>query len=126
MQIAVKSLVFSSAVFCAAAAFAANQARVEVPFSFTAQGQSYPAGSYEVSLDANHNFVTMASKLDAAKHITWSVGPAEAAKTPAVVRFDATSGSYSLKTIQVGVSVTPVLDKDVKAPVSATTSIGGQ
>jgi len=126
MQVNIKSLVASAAVFCATAAFAANQAKVDVPFGFTAQGQSYPAGTYEVSLDANSNFVTMQSKTDAGKRISWSVGPADAGIAPAVVRFDQTGASYALKTIQVGEHVTPILDKGVERGVSATTSISGQ
>jgi hypothetical protein len=126
MQINLKSIVVSSVVFCATAAFAANHALVNVPFSFTAEGQSYPAGSYDVSLDSNHNFVTMASKTDATKHISWNVEPADEAKAPAIVKFDRVGADYSLKTIQMGERVTPVLDKDVQQSVSATTSISGQ
>ncbi len=126
MHVNLKSLVVSSVVFCATAAFAANQANVNVPFGFTSHGQSYPAGSYEVSLDANHGFVTLASKTDATKHITWNVGPAEAASTPTVVKFDHIGADYELKTIQIGEHVTPVLDKNIQQSVSATTSISGQ
>jgi hypothetical protein len=126
MQINFKAIAFSSIAFCATAAFAANQARVDVPFSFTAEGQSYPAGSYDVALDANHNVVTMASKTDATKHISWTVGPAEAANAPAVIKFDHVGADYDLKTIQLGERVTPVLDKNVQQSVSATTSISGQ
>ncbi len=126
MQITFKSFVLTSAAFCATAAFAANQARVDVPFSFTSQNQSYPAGSYEVALDANHNFVTMVSETDATKHLTWSVGPVDAAKSPAVVRFDRIGAEYALRNIQLGDKVTPNLDTPSKRGISATTSIGGQ
>ena len=126
MQINIKSLVVSSVVFCATAAFAANHAQVNVPFGFTAQGHSYPAGSYEVSLDASHNYVTMTSKTDATKHISWDVNPAEAANAPAIVKFDQIGADYALKTIQIGEHVTPVLDKGVQPSVSASTSISGQ
>lgn len=126
MQTSLKSIVVSSVVFCATAAFAANQAKVNVPFGFTAQGQSYPAGSYEVALDANQSVVTMASKADATKHFSWTVGPADAASAPAIVKFDHVGADYDLKTIQIGEHVTPVLDKDIRQSVSATTSISGQ
>jgi hypothetical protein len=126
MQVTFKSFVLTSAAFCATAAFAANQARVDVPFSFTSQGQLYPAGSYEVVLDANHNFVTMARETDATKHLTWSVGPADAAKTPAILKFDQIGAEYALRTIQLGDKVTPNLDPPSKRGISATTSIGGQ
>jgi len=125
MKNTLKVLALSAAAFCATAAFAANQARVDVPFGFTAKGQSFPAGSYTVALDSNSNFVTLASKSDVAKHITWSVGPAEKIDASALVKFDATGSDYALRSIQVGSRVTPNLDKP-KPGVSATTSIGGQ
>jgi len=126
MQTNFKAIALSSLALCATAAFAANQARVDVPFSFTAEGHSYPAGMYEVALDANHNVVTMASKMDASQHISWTVGPADAASAPAVVKFDHVGADYSLRTIQMGERVTPVLDRNVQQSVSATTSISGQ
>jgi hypothetical protein len=126
MQINLKSIVVSSVVFCATAAFAANQAQVNVPFGFTAEGQSYPAGSYSLSLDASYDIVTMTSKTDATKHISWSVSPAEEAAAPAIVKFDHVGADYALKTIQLGEHVTPVLDKNFQQGVSASTSISGQ
>ena len=127
MQLTLKTLVLSSAALCATAAIAANQARVDVPFSFTAKGQSYPAGSYAVTLDANHNFVTMTNNTDAAKHITWYVSPADPAQAPALVTFDQLGTDHTLRTIQLGEHVTPNLDTPTKRRgISATTSIGGQ
>jgi uncharacterized protein (DUF1684 family) len=126
MQMNFKAIAISSLALCATAAFAANQAQVNVPFSFSAEGHAYPAGTYEVALDANHNVVTMASKMDATQHISWTVGPTDAASSPAVIKFDRVGADYSLKTIQMGERVTPVLDKNVQPSVSATTSISGQ
>ena len=127
MRITLKTLVLSSAALCATAAFAANQARVDVPFSFTAKGQSYPAGSYEVTLSPDHNLVTMMSNTDAAKQITWSVNPADPAPAPALVTFDQFGADHALRTIQLGTSVTPNLDPPTRRRgISATTSIGGQ
>jgi hypothetical protein len=124
MRINIKAIALSSVAFCATAAFAANHARVEVPFSFTAEGKSYPAGTYEVALNANQDAVTMESKADPTRHISWTVGPAEARTAPAVVKFDQVGTDHSLKNIQVGNKVTPNLDKNIG--VSATTSISGQ
>jgi hypothetical protein len=126
MKSAIKTLIAPAVAFCATAAFAANVARVEVPFSFTAQGQSYPAGSYLVSTDMNHGFITLASKADASKHLIWSVEPADAAMAPTVVTFDQAGNAYSLKTIQLGDKITPNLEPKSKVGISATTSIGGQ
>jgi hypothetical protein len=125
MKFSLKTLI-PSVAFCATAALAANQAKVNVPFDFTAQGHSYPAGSYEVTTDMNHNFVTLASQTDATKHLTWLVGPADARKMPAVVTFDQAGTGYYLKTVQMGNRITPNLDTHSKAGISATTSIGGQ
>src|ERR1700728_360533 len=100
MRLTLSSLVLSSAAFCATAAFAANQARVDVPFSFTAKGHSYPAGMYDVELEGDGSFVTLASRVDLEKQIRWNVGPAEPAFKAAVVTFDQTGTDHELKTIQ--------------------------
>jgi hypothetical protein len=126
MRLNLKALIFSSAALCATASFAASAARVNVPFNFTAKGQSYSAGTYDVSMNEQQNFVTMASKVDPGNQITWIVSPAELAKSPAVVRFDLQGTGYALKSIQLGNKVTPNLDPHSKLGLSATTSISGQ
>ena len=125
MNITLKSLVLTSAAFCATAAFAANQARVNVPFDFTAKGHTYPSGTYDVVLDSTASFVSMQNETDPSKHIAWSVGPSEPSQSPAVVRFDEVGPNYALKNIQIGAHVTPNLDPKTKG-ISATTSISGQ
>ena len=126
MRLTLKALIFSSAAFCATASFAASAARVNVPFNFTAKGQSYAAGTYDLSMDEQRNFVTMASKADPANQITWIVSSAEPAKSPAVVKFDLQGSGYALRSIQVGDKVTPNLDPLSKHGLSATTSISGE
>jgi hypothetical protein len=121
-----KALVLSSATLCATASFAASLARVNVPFNFTAKGQSFPAGEYAVSMDSHQGFVTLANYEDAGKQISWVVGPAEAADKFAVIKFDVMGPDYALKTIQLGDKITPNLDPNPKRGISATTSIGGQ
>ena len=126
MRINLKALVLSSLAVCATAAFAANQARVDVPFSFTAKGQAYPAGPYSVSLADNGQSVTLSSRTDNDRHITWVVGPSEPADHAAVVSFDRVGENYTLKTIQMNTHITPNLDTQRKGGVAATTSIGGE
>jgi hypothetical protein len=126
MRLNLKALIFSSAALCATASFAASAARVNVPFDFTAKGQSYPAGTYDVSMNEQRNFVTMASKANPGNQITWLVSPAEPAKSPAVIKFDLLGSSYALKSIQLGDKITPNLDPQSKPGLSATTSISGQ
>ena len=105
-----------------------RQARLESSFlsDFTAKGQSYPAGTYDVSMNEQRNFVTMASKANPGNQITWLVSPAEPAKSPAVIKFDLLGSSYALKSIQLGDKITPNLDPQSKPGLSATTSISGQ
>lgn len=126
MRLTLKTLLFSSAALCATASFAASAARVTVPFNFTAKGQSYPAGTYDVSMSSQQNFVTMASKANPGNSITWIVGPTEFAKSDAVIQFDVMASGYALKSIQLGNKVTPNLDPHSKSGLSATTSISGQ
>jgi hypothetical protein len=126
MRLTLKALIFSSAALCATASFAASAARVNVPFNFTAKGQSYAAGIYDLSMDEQRNFVTMASKANPANQITWIVSPAKPAKSPAVVKFDLQGSGYALRSIQVGDKVTPNLDPLSKHGLSATTSISGE
>ena len=126
MRLALKSLVLSSTAFCAITAFAANPGRVDVPFSFTAKGHSYPAGMYDVALDRGGTFVTLGSRVDLTKQFAWSVRPSSPAKMPVVVTFDRVGSDYALKTIQYEGKITPNLDKHPKQGISATTSIGGQ
>jgi hypothetical protein len=126
MRPTLKALIFSSAAFCATASFAASAARVNVPFSFTAKGQSYPAGTYDLSMNEQRNFVTLASNADPGNQITWVVSPAETAKSPAIIKFDRLGSDYALKSIQLGDKITPNLDPHSKPGLSATTSISGQ
>ena len=121
-----KALIFSSAALCATASFAASAARVNVPFNFTAKGQSYSAGTYDLSMNEQRNFVTMASKANPGNQITWIVSPAENAKSPAVIKFDVMGSGYALRSIQLGDKVTPNLDPLSKPGLGATTSISGQ
>ena len=125
MRTTLKTLLLASAALCTSAAFAVDHARVNVPFSFTAKGHSFPAGEYKVAMDANHDFVTLSCQTDTSRAISWATGPAEAASTPVVIEFDKVGADYALKTIQLGDHITPNLDRNRKG-VSATTSIGGE
>ena len=129
MRITLKTLVFSAIVLCTTAAFAADRARVTVPFSFTAMGQPFPAGSYSLTMNMNNSIVTLASFTDVTKRITWLMTPADSKNDLGVVTFEALGLSRTLKTIQVGDHITPDLTtafKHEKRGVSATTSLSGQ
>jgi hypothetical protein len=110
---------------------AADLVTVNVPFTFTAMGQSFPAGHYDIAVTGNNSLVTLYSKTDATKRLTWVVRPVDARKAAGVVTFDEQGTSYSLKNIQVGSRITPNLDPQTSDPqtkrgVGATTSVGNQ
>ncbi len=96
-----------------------------MPFSFTAKGQTYPAGTYTVAMDQTENIVNMSNNTDASKHLAWVAGPAEPVGCVAVIKFDEVGTDHALRTIQVGDHITPNLDRGHKA-IAATTSISGE
>lgn len=124
MKLAVRILALASAALVSTAAFAASEARVNVPFDFTAKGHSFPAGSYNVLLDSNSTMVTLANRSEPGSQLKWTVGPADPASAPVVLKFDRIGETYALHTIQMQNRVTPSLDRF--KGVSATTSISGQ
>ncbi len=129
MRIALKTLLFAAIVLCTTAAFAANASKLTVPFSFTAMGRSFPAGSYSLTMNMNNSEVTLASFTDSSKRITWLTLPADPRNELGVVTFDALGLNRTLRTIQVGSHITPNLtlgNKHEKHGISATTSLSGQ
>ena len=126
MQFCLKPLVLASAIFCASAAMAADLVTVNVPFTFTAMGQSFPAGHYDIAVTGNNNLVTLYSESDATKRFTWVVRPVDARNAAGVVTFDELGTNHSLKNIQVGSRITPDLDRQVNRGLSATTTISNQ
>ncbi len=98
-----------------------------MPFSFTAKGHSYPAGMYDVELEGDGSFVTLASRVDLGNRSGGTSARPKPAYMPAVVTFDQTGTDHELKTILVWrqdhSSVGQALPKQ---GISATTSIGGQ
>ena len=129
MRIAFKTMLFSAIVLCTTAAFAANATKLTVPFNFTAMGQSFPAGSYSLTMGMNNSVVTLASFTDSSKRITWLMMPADPRNELGVVTFDALGLNRTLRTIQVGCHITPNLTmggKHGKRGISATTSLSGQ
>ncbi len=65
MLMSFRNLVLSSAALCTTAAFAAEQTRVEVPFSFVAKNHAYQAGSYTVTVDWTKSLVTLSRNREA-------------------------------------------------------------
>jgi hypothetical protein len=123
MKTILKSLLLLTVVFFATAAFAADRLKVDVPFSFTTMGQSFPAGEYNIAMNANHCVLTLSSQSDTAMHVAFVVRPTDPRPAPGIVTFDAQGDHYSLRNIQVEGRITPNLDTHTSRGISATTSV---
>jgi len=86
---------------------AAQAETVNVPFSFTAMGQTFPAGAYSVEEDLNTNFVTLRLK-NSNKSIMRVLGPGdtEHGDNRVVLRFSMDGDDHVLNSIQFGTKST--------------------
>jgi hypothetical protein len=114
MRIIPSSLVLASAVL-AAAAFTTHTATAEtlrVPFDFTVNGKTMPAGEYNVLRDGIASFVHL-QNADATKTYVWTLEPGDPAPTSNAVTmfFDKDGSSYTLRSIQYHSLTTARLDK---------------
>jgi hypothetical protein len=91
---------------------AATTSQVTVPFSFTAEGKTCPAGLYTVRTDAATHLVTFENK-SASRGFMWLIGPGIAAprNNKIVLKFDAVNDTHVLHSVQVEQMVTGKLDK---------------
>jgi len=129
MRFMLRSLVLTSAAFCATAAFAASKVVVNVPFNFETHGQAFPAGQYAVSLDRNANVLTLSNMANTSQSLTWVVSPADNANTPTLqMKFNDAGYTHELHSIQLGTRITPVLDAPAKHhdAGSSVVAAGGQ
>jgi hypothetical protein len=111
MRATMKLLVCLS-VLSATFAFAADKVSVNLPFGFESRGKQFPAGEYDVTLNAGQTFLTMTSRESPEYTFSWEVMPAEAGPMASSldVAFDQTRGLHELSTIRLGTHKTPVLD----------------
>ena len=117
MRNMLRSLVFVSAALCASAAFAADKAVVNIPFSFETHGKVLPAGRYAATIDARHNLLTLSNTENVKQRsLAWIVLPAESnpEKPMLCLTFDNAGYTHRLHTIQLGPHITSVLDAPAK------------
>lgn len=121
-----RNLVLISAALTTTAAFAAEQRRVEVPFSFVAKNHAYQAGSYTVSVDWSKSMVTLRQIGEPTQPLVWIVVPGPNGPDPSKVSltFDVAGPEHVLKTIRYEKYITPNLDTRPKNAVETTTTIG--
>jgi hypothetical protein len=126
MLVSFRTLVLSSAALCTTAAFAAEQKRVEVPFSFVAKHHAYQAGSYTVGVDWQRSVVTLSEIGRTSQPLMWIIVPGAADPThPKVcLTFDISGQEHVLRTIQYESFATPNLNGKPKQRVEGSTTIG--
>jgi len=106
----------------AVAATSGTSATLKVPFSFTVNGRSLPAGEYSVQRDTSGNFLRLRSK-DASESFVWVVGSNATPGDRIILKFDPQGQTHALQSVQFGSLTTVKLDQksrkseDVSAPV---------
>jgi hypothetical protein len=95
---------------------------VKVPFSFTAEGKAWPAGTYIVTMSSLGNFLTLRGT-HSTKCFTVHLNPGNARPTDTGVtlKFDDVDGMHVLKSVQYGSMVATNLghEKRHAAPEAA-------
>jgi hypothetical protein len=126
MLMSFRNLVLSSAALCTTAAFAAEQKRVEVPFSFVAKNHAYQAGSYTVGVDWLKSVVTLSENGRSNQSLMWIIvpGAVDPSHPKVSLTFDVSGQQHVLRTIQYEEFTTPNLDKKPKHTVESSTTIG--
>lgn len=87
-----------------------NAARINLPFDFTAAKQHFPAGYYDVIMDADRSFITLVSEEKVTKRIRLIVAARDGGGPSTLLRFDVCGGEHVLRNIQMDKQVTTSLD----------------
>jgi hypothetical protein len=118
-----------AAVFASAtAAFAIERVFVNVPFSFKTNGETFPAGTYEVEFDSIYHTLRLSSETDAKMSYSWIASPAEFSPNMSTLslKFDGgADGIHVLRSIRLETWSTPVLKLRERHVVQHEASITG-
>jgi hypothetical protein len=90
----------------------ASAETVNVPFSFSAMGKAFPAGSYTVEKSVNEDFVTLRQN-NGTKCMVSILGPGDpdGSDQHVLLRFNITGDDYVLDRIQYHAKVTSHMNK---------------
>ena len=86
---------------------------VKVPFSFTLNGESWPAGMYQISQDSSRTCLTLSNAEKSVTFVLHSGEPSPGEKH-VVLKFDQMGAWHTLRSIQYGSLITPRLDEQGK------------
>jgi hypothetical protein len=109
------TFVLASATLAAVAlatipAVAETSTTLNIPFSFTINGQSLPAGTYSVQRDTPGNFLKLQGK-DASQHFTWPALPGATRSDRVILKFDGQGQTHVLESVQFGPLVTSRIER---------------
>ena len=115
MRTLVQKIFLASAVAAMAAlttSSALADVKVNVPFSFKANGKLCPAGYYSVGRDDTTGTVTLRNATWL-RTFSWLAGPGDPAPTDnrIILRFDKVGDGYTLESVQYRSLITAQLDK---------------
>ncbi len=105
------STALAAAALATLPAVAETTTKLNVPFSFTVDGRSLPAGVYSIHRDSN--FVRLQGT-DASQSFTWIAAPTAARGDQVILRFDPQGQTHALQSVQYGPLVTTNLDRRSK------------
>jgi hypothetical protein len=118
MQTKFRSLALASAAIAAVAmtsipAMAVRTTTLKVPFSFSVEGKTLPAGEYLIQGDDLGVLVKMQSK-DSSQHFSWIARPGDTKPDRVIVRFEEHGQEHVLQSVQYGRLVSPRLTAKAK------------
>ena len=118
MQIKFSTFVLASAALAVAAltstsAMASTARTLKVPFSFTVQGKTLPAGEYVVTRNDLGTMVELQSK-DYSHNFSWLAEATGTAADRVALRFDVDGQDHILRSIQFGRLESTQLTRKVK------------
>jgi hypothetical protein len=114
MRIRFSALVLASAALAAVAlstipAMATTGKTLNVPFSFTVNGKTLPAGEYYVVRDDSRHFVGLQSS-HSSESFLWVANPSETKTDRVVLKFNPQGNTHELESVQYGPLVTSKLN----------------
>lgn len=123
--------IFLASAITAMAALTTSSAlaemKVNVPFSFTANGKVCPAGEYSIGRYATQTIVTLRSE-DGRGNFQWVLSSGDPAPndTRVILRFDKVGDNYTLQSVQYHNLITARLDGKKHNSEAPTRLIVGQ
>jgi hypothetical protein len=128
MKFRFSALVLASAAIAvtsiaAVPAMAATSTKLNVPFNFTVNGRTLPAGEYSVVRDDTMNFVRLQGK-DVSQSYTWTGLSTGGYNDRVTLKFDA-DDQHAPESIQYGSLVTTRINRKSRKAEHATQQISG-